>query len=68
MTTRKTHWLLALALVASAATATAQDSKIGFINTQRITAESAPAKSAQGKLEQEFSKRQKELGGLAVSP
>ena len=67
MTTRKTHWLLALALVASAVTATAQDSKIGFINTQRITAESAPAKTAQGKLEQEFSKRQKELADLQLS-
>ena len=67
MTTRKTNWLLALALVATAATAAAQDSKIGFINTQRITAESAPAKTAQGKLEQEFSKRQKELADLQSS-
>ena len=67
MTTRKTNWLLAIALVATAASAAAQDSKIGFINTQRITAESAPAKTAQGKLEQEFSKRQKELADLQAS-
>lgn len=67
MTTRKTNWLLAIALVATAATAAAQDSKIGFINTQRITAESSPAKTAQGKLEQEFSKRQKELADLQLS-
>lgn len=67
MTTRKTHWLLAIALVATAVTATAQESKIGFINTQRITAESAPAKTAQSKLEQEFSKRQKELADLQLS-
>ncbi|MDR7306625.1 outer membrane protein [Rhodoferax saidenbachensis] len=39
----------------------AQESKIGYINTQRITTESAPAKAAQTKLEQEFAKRQKEL-------
>jgi outer membrane protein len=67
MTTRKTHWFLAIALVAAAASATAQDSKIGFINTQRITAESGPAKTATTKLEQEFSKRQKELADLQLS-
>lgn len=67
MTTRKTNWLLAIALLATTATAAAQDSKIGFINTQRITAESSPAKTAQGKLEQEFSKRQKELADLQLS-
>lgn len=42
----------------------AQDSKIGYINTQRITTESAIAKAAQAKLEQEFSKRGKELADL----
>ena len=39
----------------------AQEYKVGYINTQRITTESTPAKMAQSKLEQEFSKRQKEL-------
>jgi outer membrane protein len=67
MTTRKTNWLLAIALVATAATAAAQDSKIGFINTQRITAESAPAKIAGSKLEQEFSKRQREIADMQTS-
>lgn len=67
MTTRTTNWCLAIVMAAAAATATAQDSKIGFINTQRITAESAPAKAAQGKLEQEFSKRQKELADMQLS-
>jgi outer membrane protein len=48
-------------LAAVSAPAWAQDSKIGYINTQLITSTSAPAKAAQAKLEQEFSKRQKEL-------
>ena len=39
----------------------AQDSKIGYVNTQRITTESSIAKAAQAKLEQEFSKRDKDL-------
>jgi len=56
--------LIALALAALGATAFAQDSKIGYINTQRITTESAIAKAAQVKLEQEFSRRGKELGDL----
>jgi outer membrane protein len=34
-----------------------QDSKIGFVNTERILRESAPAKASQQKLEQEFAKR-----------
>ena len=56
--------LIALALSALGATAFAQDSKVGYINTQRITTESAIAKAAQVKLEQEFSRRGKELGDL----
>ena len=39
----------------------AQDSRIGYIDTKRITTESGPAKAAQIKLEQEFTNRQKEL-------
>jgi outer membrane protein len=35
--------------------------KIGFVNTERILRESAPAKASQQKLEQEFSKREKAL-------
>lgn len=45
----------------------AQESKVGYINTQRITTESAIAKAAQGKLEQEFSKRGKELADLQAA-
>ncbi|MCX8520386.1 MAG: OmpH family outer membrane protein [Rhodoferax sp.] len=42
----------------------AQEAKVAFINTQRITSESGPAKAATAKLEAEFSKRQKELTDL----
>ncbi len=35
--------------------------KIGFVNTERILRESAPAKASQQKLEQEFSKREKSI-------
>jgi len=42
----------------------AQESRTAYINTQRITTESAIAKAAQGKLEQEFAKRGKELADL----
>ena len=41
-----------------------QESRTAYINTQRITTESAIAKAAQGKLEHEFSKRGKELADL----
>ena len=53
--------ILAVSLGLCAVTAVAQDFKIGFVNTDRIFRESAPAKAAQTKLEQEFSKREKEL-------
>ena len=39
----------------------AQDIKLGFVNTERIFREAATAKQAQAKLEQEFSRREKEL-------
>lgn len=57
----KAMWGVALLLAIAATGVQAQESKIGYINTQRITTESAPAKAAQTKLEQEFAKRQKEL-------
>lgn len=43
----------------------AQESKIGFVNTERIFREAAPAKAATAKMEAEFSKREKELQDLA---
>ena len=56
----KIGWAAALLFVVSFG-ATAQDSKIGYIDTKRITTESGPAKAAQMKLDQEFTKRQKDL-------
>ena len=46
-------------------TASAQ-SKIGFVNTQRIFDESEPAKRASKKLEGEFAKREKEINDLGT--
>lgn len=47
--------------------AQAQESaKIGFISTERVFREAAPYKAAQAKLEQEFSKRQKDLQDMAA--
>lgn len=45
----------------------AQDFRIGFVSTDRIFKEASTAKSAQVKLEQEFSKREKELVDLGAS-
>ena len=51
----------ALALVSAAAVgAQAQEVKIGYVNSDRVLREAAPAKAAQTRLESEFSKRQKE--------
>jgi outer membrane protein len=59
--------LLAVALsgVCMAVTAVAQDFKIGFVNTERVLREANLAKASQSKLEQEFSKREKDLQALA---
>ncbi|MBX7229094.1 MAG: OmpH family outer membrane protein [Burkholderiaceae bacterium] len=45
--------------------AAAQDYKIGFVNSDRVLREAAPAQAAQQKLEAEFSKRGKELEDIA---
>lgn len=53
---------LALLLGAAALSAQAQEGmRIGFVNTDRILKEANSAKAAQTKLEQEFSRREKEL-------
>ena len=39
---------------------------MGYVNTERILRDAVPAKAAQQKLEQEFSKRDKELQDLAA--
>jgi outer membrane protein len=61
MNTLKLQCMLTVLLLGLGASASAQDFKVGYINTQTITTQSNPAKAAQAKLEQEFSKRQKEL-------
>jgi len=67
MKTFKTIWASGLMCFAMVAGAQAQESRIAFINSQRITSESGPAKAATAKLEAEFSKRQKELSDLQNS-
>jgi outer membrane protein len=59
-TLRQTLWL-GIAATCFAVVATAQEIKIGFVNTDRIFRETSTAKAAQAKLEQEFSRREKEL-------
>jgi len=60
-------WLVACAALLAVSTAHAQESaKVGYVNTERILRDAAPAKVAQQKLEQEFSKRDKELQELAA--
>ncbi|PZO18903.1 MAG: hypothetical protein DCF26_06955 [Burkholderiales bacterium] len=44
----------------------AQDLRIGFVNLERILRDSNSAKAAQTKLEQEFSRREKEVQALAA--
>ncbi|MFN7726157.1 MAG: OmpH family outer membrane protein [Rubrivivax sp.] len=43
----------------------AQELKIGYVNSERVLREAAPAKAAQTKLEAEFSRRERELSELA---
>ncbi len=42
----------------------AQEFRVGFVNTDRIFREANAAKTAQSKLEQEFSRREKEINDL----
>jgi outer membrane protein len=53
-------------LVAGAAPAMAQELKIGYVNSERVLREAAPAKAAQTRLEAEFSKREKDLNDQAT--
>ncbi|MBC7471004.1 MAG: OmpH family outer membrane protein [Ramlibacter sp.] len=57
------QWLLVLAGL-TAFGAQAQDFRVGFVNTDRIFREANTAKAAQAKLEQEFSRREKELNDV----
>ena len=59
--TRRGYAALVLVVSAMASYAHAEDFRVGFVNTDRIFKEATSAKAAQAKLEQEFSKREKEL-------
>ena len=63
------HWLklvaaaspLAATLLVAAAPLAAQEIKVGYVNSERILRDSAPARAATQKLEAEFAKRDREL-------
>jgi outer membrane protein len=58
--------IVAAALLAGAAvSASAQELKIGYVNSDRVLRDAVPAKAAQAKLEAEFSKREKDLTDIA---
>src|SRR3954469_12383522 len=56
--------IVALMLLGWSLAAGAQQLKIGFVNTERVFREAAPAKRAQQVLEREFSQRNTELAKL----
>ena len=56
-----------LGSLAAAVPAQAQEFRAGFVNTDRIFREANTAKAAQAKLEQEFSRREKELVDMGNS-
>lgn len=58
---------LVMGLAALALQVQAQEFRIGFVNTDRIFKEANTAKAAQVKLEQEFSKREKDLQELGAT-
>jgi outer membrane protein len=53
-------WALALAVTPAAA----QELKLGYVNSERVLRDSAPAKAAQAKLEAEFGRRERELNDI----
>jgi outer membrane protein len=57
--------ILALSLMHIGAVAAATEFKIGFVNTERVFREAAPAQKAQKKLEKEFAVRDQELQKMA---
>ena len=64
MTFSLRHILVCILLPMAGAAASAQDFKVGIVNLDRIFREANTSKAAQAKLEQEFSKREKEIADL----
>ena len=53
--------LLLSCVACASVAASAQELKIGYVNSERVLREAEPAKKAQAKLEAEFGKREKDL-------
>ena len=60
------HILVCILLPMAGAAASAQEFKVGIVNLDRIFREANTSKAAQAKLEQEFSKREKDIADLGV--
>lgn len=58
--------LVAAAAAAALGTAQAQELKIGYVNSERVLREAAPAKAALARMESDFSKRDKDLNDQAA--
>jgi outer membrane protein len=56
--------LLAAAVLCAVTPAIAQELKLGYVNSERVLRDSAPAKAAQAKLEAEFGRRERELNDI----
>ena len=66
MMTISRHFFLTTVIALAACSVSAQEFKIGIVNLDRIFREANSAKAAQTKLEQEFSKREKELNDISA--
>ena len=64
MTFSLRHILVCILLPMAGAAASAQEFKVGIVNLDRIFREANTSKAAQSKLEQEFSKREKDIADL----
>ena len=62
---RMTNIIAVAVLLAAAGVAHAAEYKIGFVNTERLFREAAPAKRAQQKLQKEFATRDAEIQKLS---
>ena len=60
----KSLTVIAMLAALACGSAVAADFKLGFVNTERLFREAAPAKRAQQKLEKEFAARDAQLGKI----